>query len=131
MDRRALPDALHARPALSTAFARPCTPLDVAVAGIYAEMLDLDGVGVHDNFFELGGTSLAVIRVLSRVSACYGVTIAPRTFFDQPTVAETALVVEQELAARADQETLARWLDEIEGSTARSSARSQVDPGES
>jgi hypothetical protein len=117
-DRRALSEALLAQPAFAASPVGPRTPLEVAVARIYAEMLDLDGVGVDDNFFELGGTSLALIRVLSRITACYGVTIAPRVFFDQPTVAETALVVEQELAAQADPETLARWLDDIEGSAA-------------
>ena len=38
------------------AFAAPRTPTEEALAGIWAEVLGRERVGVHDDFFELGGT---------------------------------------------------------------------------
>ena len=37
------------------------------LAAIWAEVLDLERVGVHDNFFDLGGNSLLALRLMSRM----------------------------------------------------------------
>ncbi|MCP4657971.1 MAG: non-ribosomal peptide synthetase, partial [bacterium] len=52
--RRALPE--RREPAVGTAV--PEDPNEELLAGIWAEVLGRDRVGVHDNFFELGGHSL-------------------------------------------------------------------------
>ncbi|HEU4562389.1 MAG TPA: amino acid adenylation domain-containing protein, partial [Longimicrobium sp.] len=73
----------------------PRTPVEEVLAGIWAEVLGLERVGVEDDFFERGGHSLLAMRVLSRVRDVFGVELPVRAIFDGPTVAQTAERVEE------------------------------------
>jgi amino acid adenylation domain-containing protein len=87
IDRRALPEPDRDRPPLEQAFVPPATPLEHVLAGIWAEVLDVDSVGVHDNFFELGGHSLLATQVMARVFKVFQVELPLRRLFEAPTVA--------------------------------------------
>ncbi len=89
LDRHALPTPETAAPT----GAAPRTPLEEILAAIWAEALGLDRAGVHDNFFDLGGHSLLAMRVLAAMRQRLGVSLAPRQFFEAPTVAEQAETV--------------------------------------
>jgi amino acid adenylation domain-containing protein len=86
-DRRALPAPDLSRPELEREYVPPRTPVEEVVAGIWAELLRLEQVGIHDNFFELGGHSLLATQVVSRLRATFQVEIPLRTLFKHPTVA--------------------------------------------
>jgi acyl carrier protein len=70
------------------------TPVEQALAGIWAEVLGLERVGVHDNFFELGGHSLLVAQLVSRVRATFGAHLPVRTVFEHPTVVSLSEAIE-------------------------------------
>ena len=53
VDRKALPEPDAARP-LASAFAAPRNDAEAAAAGVFAQVLGIDGVGADDDFFELG-----------------------------------------------------------------------------
>jgi acyl-CoA synthetase (AMP-forming)/AMP-acid ligase II len=77
------------------AFVAPQTPLERMLAECWAEILQLEQVGIHDNFFALGGDSLSATHVLARV---YGIThleIEASRFFETPTIAEIAQHLEK------------------------------------
>ncbi|WP_280403232.1 non-ribosomal peptide synthetase [Nocardia brasiliensis] len=86
LDRKALPvpDFSDAnRPYLA-----PRTPVEQAVAEVFADVLGTKRVGVDQSFFELGGNSLSATKVVARVNSALGSTIALRDLFDAPTVAQ-------------------------------------------
>jgi amino acid adenylation domain-containing protein len=87
VDRGKLPEPEQVRPELEQAYEEPQTPTQRVMAGIWEEVLGIEGVGIKDNFFELGGHSLLATQVISRVKDAFQVEIALRSLFESPTVA--------------------------------------------
>jgi SAM-dependent methyltransferase/acyl carrier protein len=94
VDRRALPVPDSMRPGWLSGPVAPRTPVETAIAEIWAEVLGLDEVGIEDGFFELGGHSLLVARVISGISERLGVDLPVIALFRSPTVAQLAEAVE-------------------------------------
>ena len=99
IDRRALPAPDAERPALAEAFLAPRSGVEEMLASIWSEVLGGVRVGVNDNFFELGGHSLLATQVMSRVREAFGIEIALRSLFEQPTVGELAETIGEGLRA--------------------------------
>ena len=94
MDRRALPVPSPLRPALEDLYVAPRTPIEQQVAAIWCHLLGLERVGIYDNFFELGGHSLLAMQLLSRVHDATHVEVSLFSFFETPTVAGMAAIIE-------------------------------------
>ena len=60
------------------------------LAGIYAQVLGLERVGVDESFFELGGDSLSAMRVVAAVNKALDAGISVRALFEAPSVAQLA-----------------------------------------
>lgn len=114
VDRRALPKPDGKRPALETPFMVPRTPVEVALADIWADVLGLEKIGIHDNFLELGGHSLLATLVISRVIKAFGVELSVPSLFQSHTVAEMAIVIAQNQAQQAHEADVERILEELE-----------------
>jgi acyl carrier protein len=93
----AVPRRVHPRPVLQAAYAAAQGELQQALADLWSEMLGITPVGVNDNLFELGGDSLLAIQILARVRKSFGVELHPAAFFDTPTIAHLAVLVETRL----------------------------------
>jgi amino acid adenylation domain-containing protein len=115
IDRRALPAPNRARPVLDAPYVAPRSPIELELATIWAEILNVEQVGIHDHFFDLGGHSLLAARIISRVIERFHVTVPVRSFFEAPTVAELATRVVKGQAAAADSQDMAHLLAELEG----------------
>ncbi|MFD3522131.1 amino acid adenylation domain-containing protein [Streptomyces sp. NPDC058653] len=85
LDRKALPEPEFT----GTTYRAPRNPVEEVLAGVYAEVLGLDRVGVDDDFFAIGGDSIRSIQVVSRARA-RDVDVTPRQIFESRTVAELA-----------------------------------------
>ena len=69
----------------------PANAVEEILAGIYAQVLGLERVGVDDSFFDLGGDSILSMQVVARARAA-GLTCRPRDIFVEQTVARLAQV---------------------------------------
>jgi acyl-CoA synthetase (AMP-forming)/AMP-acid ligase II len=72
---------------LRTDFVAPRTSLEEAIAGVWAEVLKVERVGVTENFFALGGDSLTASLIVNKARH---LGVAADVFFQHPTVAEIA-----------------------------------------
>ena len=66
-DRNALPSVEGQRPSLEDTYQAPRTPTEQTIADVWAEVLQIEKVGILDNFFDLGGHSLQATRVIARL----------------------------------------------------------------
>nr|WP_071926399.1 non-ribosomal peptide synthetase [Nocardia mangyaensis] len=97
LDRTALP-----APAVEAAtFRAPATPTEQLIAGVYAQILEVEAVGADDDFFALGGNSLLATRAAARIGAALDRTVGVRLLFEAPTVSDLALRVHRSVAAAA------------------------------
>ena len=95
IDRLALPRPDHGVPTRPQAPVSPRTPTEEVLAGIWAEVLGVERVGIHDDFFALGGHSLIVTQAVSRIRRALAVDVPFEVVFDSPTVAELGAVVDR------------------------------------
>ncbi|WP_107982793.1 non-ribosomal peptide synthetase [Rhodococcus sp. OK519] len=86
LDRKALPEPVFE----VKAFRAPSTPTEEIVAGVFAEVLDVDRVGVDDDFFALGGNSLMATQVVSRLGRALDSRVPVRELFEASTVGALA-----------------------------------------
>ncbi len=93
IDRRALPSPDGARYESETEYVAPRTPLEEVLAGIWAELLFVDEIGVHDDFFVLGGHSLLATQLLARLLTMFKIELPLVAVFQYPTIAEFAEAV--------------------------------------
>jgi acyl-CoA synthetase (AMP-forming)/AMP-acid ligase II/acyl carrier protein len=90
-----------ARPAASEgADGAPQTEIEARLAELWQGTLGRARVGRGDRFIELGGDSILAAQLVARVSEAFGVEVALIDFFDAPTIADQARLLEAALLAQ-------------------------------
>ena len=87
LDTRALPAPEYTR---RRSYRAPANPTEEILAGIYAQVLGVERVGVDDSFFDLGGDSLSAMRLIAAINTSLDADLSVRTLFEAPTVAQLA-----------------------------------------
>ena len=87
LDTRALPAPEYHE---TDHYRAPTSAVEEILAGIYAQVLGLERVGVDDSFFDLGGDSLSAMRLVAAIDKSLEPAFAVRAVFDAPTVAQLA-----------------------------------------
>jgi amino acid adenylation domain-containing protein len=112
VNRAALP-----RPSTTAAeheYVEPATPMERALAEIWAGALGVERVGAQDNFFKRGGHSLLGMQVVARLRDAFQVDLPVIHLFEAPTLADLAQLVEQKLLHSADADEMASLLAELD-----------------
>ncbi|GKT30579.1 Linear gramicidin synthase subunit C, partial [Aduncisulcus paluster] len=121
LDIRALPAPEYG--SLGAEYRAPGTAVEEILAGVYAQVLGVERVGVDDSFFDLGGDSILSMQVVARARAA-GVLCRPRDVFIEQTVSRLAVVAEitggeayvaDEGLGPVAATPIMRWLRDIEG----------------
>ncbi len=96
VDRRALP-APEGRGAPGEV--APRSPVEEVIAGVWADVLGLEHVGIRESFFELGGHSLLATQVMARIAAALSIELPLQSIFDAPTVEGLAQLADTAIRA--------------------------------
>jgi acyl carrier protein len=89
VDRKLLP-APERSGSRQTTYVAPRTATEKMLAGIWAEVLGLERVGIEENFFDLGGHSLLLLQGYSRLRASVGRDLPFVALMQYPTVRSLA-----------------------------------------
>ncbi|ABX06604.1 amino acid adenylation domain [Herpetosiphon aurantiacus DSM 785] len=103
IDRQALPEPDLGRSEMSAAYEAPGSLIEETLAEIWGEVLKREQVGIRDNFFELGGHSLLITQVIYRANEAFELNLPLRSLFEEPTIADFALRVEEALLDKLEQ----------------------------
>lgn len=90
VDRNALPNPVLQRPETAGLYNAPVTLTQKRLAELWADMLQMDKVGVDDNFFDLGGNSLLAINTATRLRSQFGIALPVTKIYQYPNIAEIA-----------------------------------------
>ncbi|WP_162874100.1 phosphopantetheine-binding protein, partial [Pseudomonas viridiflava] len=93
LDRRALPKP--ERSALfGVSYEAPEGEFEVALAEIWAKVLQVERVGRHDHFFDLGGHSLLATRMIYAINQRMGAQLSLSSLFKTPVLMDLAAQVQ-------------------------------------
>jgi amino acid adenylation domain-containing protein len=88
VDRRILPVPDRATAEQAEIFVAPRTPVEKTLAAIWAELLNIEQIGIHDNFFDLGGHSLLATKMIARIKHELQVDLPVSDLFEFSTVSQ-------------------------------------------
>ncbi|BBP70467.1 hypothetical protein PHLH6_24710 [Pseudomonas sp. Seg1] len=88
LDRKGLPAPCQ-DDLIRREYEAPTGEVEVLLAQLWAEVLQVERVGRHDHFFELGGHSLLAVGMAERMRQ-HGLSVDVRQLFAQPTLAALA-----------------------------------------
>src|SRR5436190_18818241 len=74
-------------------YVAPNTDLEIRLAELWRDSLNVDMVGSRDDYFDLGGDSLATIELFLEIERWIGVRLAQSTTLDHCTVAALAALL--------------------------------------
>ncbi|SJZ83631.1 amino acid adenylation domain-containing protein [Chitinophaga eiseniae] len=103
IDRNALPKAVSIQEA--DTYAPPQTPLQLSLAAIWENLLEVERVGIYDNFFNLGGHSLLTIKLIAGIRKTLKKTVTITDVFDHPTIAGLSALLEKQAVNTATAHT--------------------------
>ncbi|HEU5111348.1 MAG TPA: acyltransferase domain-containing protein, partial [Micromonosporaceae bacterium] len=75
-----------------------------AIAQVFGRLLGLTEIDKDQSFFDLGGNSLVGIQVLDELSRAFQVELPLAAFYESPTIAELALVIEEAVISALEAE---------------------------
>lgn len=75
----------------------PTSPVEVLLAELWRQVLGISEVGVNQRFLDLGGDSILASLLVAKIQEQVEIEINLIDFFDAPTIAEQATIVEDRI----------------------------------
>jgi oxalate---CoA ligase len=85
--------------ATAAEFEEPQGEIEVFLSEIWTGVMNLEKVGRHDRFLDLGGDSIMATRLVARIRKGLELEMSLIDFFEAPTIAEQAEIIEARLLA--------------------------------
>jgi acyl carrier protein len=82
-----------------TEYAPPRNPVEEIISSVWHGVLKVENIGIHDRFLDLGGDSLLASQLISELRHRLDIEISLIDFFDAPTIAEQAIIVQELILA--------------------------------
>ena len=102
IDRKALPEPEFVS---GSQYQEPEGEVEIILASIWTEVLEVEKVGRHDNFFELGGHSLTAMQVSAKLNKRCGYEMPIRYLFEASELKSLALLLPKQLSEQQNEKT--------------------------
>ncbi|MFH2064712.1 MAG: amino acid adenylation domain-containing protein [Pseudomonadota bacterium] len=106
IDRRALPIPDIYERHVNSELVTPRSPVEMQLARIWLDVLNIKDIGIDDNFFEMGGHSLLATQVMARVRDVFKIELSLTDFFIASTIRNLSEKIENERSKQADRKDL-------------------------
>jgi acyl carrier protein len=93
VDRKVLPIPDKNPLSLTQNYVAPRTAIEEVLAVIWAEILEVERVGIEDDFFLLGGHSLKAIQLISKIRQTLEIEVSVRQLFNHSTISQLTQVM--------------------------------------
>ncbi|WP_094288561.1 amino acid adenylation domain-containing protein [Mycobacterium lehmannii] len=87
----------------------PSSAVEEIIAGIFAQVLAVERVGVDDSFFDLGGDSISAMRVTAAINTALDANLAVHALFSAPSVSGLSQHLDNTGEAKAGRVSAARF----------------------
>ena len=119
VDRKALQASEERYLGLNHNYTAPRTPTEATLAALWAEVLEVEPIGIHDNFFKLGGHSLLATQLIAKIRDTFQIDLPLRTLFEAPTIAAIADFIAQSRSTEMATETMSTASSSLRRTSAR------------
>jgi acyl transferase domain-containing protein len=89
------------RTRLTSCYVMPRNSLEMAIAGIWEQLLGISNIGVYDEFTEVGGDSLVGMQLCARIRKLLECEFTIINLYDSPTIAGVAELITKNLVDEA------------------------------
>ena len=72
---------------------KPRTEVEIKLAGIWKELLNVDSIDLQDNFFKLGGHSILAVKIMAAIRRRLGLNLSIVKLFEYPTIETLAAYI--------------------------------------
>jgi amino acid adenylation domain-containing protein len=96
VDRKDLPAPTSLLANFSVEQVQPRDALEIQLASIWSDILNIPQIGLYDNFFEIGGHSLLTVALMAKIKQTLGVDLPLATLFKHATIDAIASLLRQQ-----------------------------------
>ncbi len=94
IDRKGLPNLEEDQSVLDQ-IVLPRNAIESALAKIWEEVLEYEGIGVQSNFFRIGGDSILSIRLISKINKIYNLNLTVAALYEFNTIEALAELLQK------------------------------------